>query len=327
MFNKYLACVVHAFGGPEVLSLEEVPTPSVGEGQVLVAVKAAGVNPVDTYIRSGTYARKPQLPYTPGADAAGVVQAVGKNVNTVSVGDHVYLSGSLTGTYAKSALCDVSTVRTLPKGITFEQGAALNVPYGTAYRALFIRALSKKDETLLIHGASGGVGIAAVQLAKAHGMRVIGTAGSADGCKAVMEAGAESCFNHKDADYTEKIKELIPDGFNVILEMLANINLNADLKMIAKHGRIVVIGNRGTIEFNPRDTMSTESVVMGCQLGLSSEDDKAQAHSHIQAGLRDGSLKPKIGRSFSLEDVQAAHKYVIAQSGSSAGKVVINMEL
>ncbi|KNC76563.1 hypothetical protein SARC_10942 [Sphaeroforma arctica JP610] len=327
MSKNYQACVVHEFGGPEKLLVEEVTTPTAGDGQVLVTVKAAGVNPVDTYIRQGTYARKPTLPYTPGADAAGVVLATGKGVTHVVVGDRVYLSGSITGTYAHAALCNEVDVHALPEAATFEQGAAINVPFSTAHRALFLRAEAKSSDTLLVHGASGGVGIGAVQMGKAHGMTVVGTAGSEDGCKAVLEAGADACFNHRDTDYLDKLKAHTPGGFNVILEMLANANLCNDLKMIARHGKVVVIGNRGTIEFDPRLTMATESCVMGCALGQSTPEDKKEAHAYIQAGLANETLKPKVGRSFALKDVQEAHKYVIEQSGSSNGKVVINMKL
>src|SRR5262245_40840614 len=169
---------VTQFGGPEVLRVEEVAEPRPGAGQVLVRVQAVGVNPVDTYIRSGAYARKPELPYTPGTDAAGTVAAVGEGVTTVSAGDRVYTSGTVTGAYAEIAVAEVSQVHPLPEKASFPQGAAVNVPYATAYRALFQRARGQAGETVLVHGASGGVGIASVQLAVAAGMTVYGTAGT-----------------------------------------------------------------------------------------------------------------------------------------------------
>jgi NADPH:quinone reductase len=153
---------VHEFGGPEVLKLEEVSDPQAGPGQVVVRVRAVGVNPVESYIRTGTYAMKPALPYTPGADAAGEVASVGAGVSNVEVGDRVYTSGSLSGTYAEQTLCTEAQVHPLPANVSFEQGAAMGVAYGTAYRGMFQRGGGKPGEMVLVHGASGGVGTAAV---------------------------------------------------------------------------------------------------------------------------------------------------------------------
>ena len=155
---------VHAYGDPEVMGLETVPEPEPYPGQVLVRVYAVGVNPVETYIRSGIYTQAAPLPYTPGTDAAGVVEAVGSGVTTVELGDRVYTSHSLSGTYAEKTLCQESHVHPLPEGVSFEQGAGVTVPYAAAYRALFQRARAAAGEVVLVHGASGGAGVAAVQL-------------------------------------------------------------------------------------------------------------------------------------------------------------------
>ena len=176
---------VHEFGGPEVLKLENVPDLKPGAGQVVVRIHAVGVNPVETYIRTGTYASKPNLPYTPGSDAGGVVLSVGEGVTRVKAGERVYIAGSLSGTYAEQALCNEGQVHRLPDNVSFEQGAALGVPYGTAYRGLYLRGEAKAAETVLVHGASGGVGTAAVQIARAAGLVVIGTAGSERGMQLV----------------------------------------------------------------------------------------------------------------------------------------------
>src|SRR5215831_17528856 len=153
---------VHEFGPPEVLRWENVPDLQPGPGQVVVRIHAVGVNPVETYIRSGIYP-KPPTPYTPGADGAGVVTAVGEGVSRVAVGTRVYTAGSLSGTYAEQALCRESQVHPLPQRASFAQGAAVFVPYGTAYRALLQRAHANPGEVVFIHGASGGVGIDGVQ--------------------------------------------------------------------------------------------------------------------------------------------------------------------
>src|SRR5437762_1679510 len=198
---------VHEFGGPEVLRLEEVPTPHPGPGQVLVRICGVGVNPVETYIRAGKYARLPQLPYTPGNDGAGVVHQAGADVTEFKAGDRVYTAGSVTGTYAEFALCKKGQVHPLPANVSFAQGAAMGTPYATAYRGLLQRADAKPGETVLVHGASGGVGTAAVQLARARGLRVFGTAGSDDGIKLTRQQGAHEVFDHRVPDHFEQIME------------------------------------------------------------------------------------------------------------------------
>ena len=156
------AIVAHEFGGPEVLKLAEVPQPLAGSGQVRVKVHAIGVNPYDTYMRSGAYAIKPQLPYTPGADAAGVIDQVGSSVTGLRIHQRVYVSGTAQGkahgAYAQFIVCEPHQVHRLPDRISFTQGAGLFVPYVTAWRALFGRANTRAGDILLIHGASGGVG-------------------------------------------------------------------------------------------------------------------------------------------------------------------------
>src|SRR5580704_7642156 len=243
---------VHEFGGPEVLKLEEVPTPKPGPGEVLVRVHAAGVNPYDTYMRAGTYAIKPPLPYTPGSDAAGVIESVGDGVTRVKPGDRVYTAKTQSGAYAEYALALESQVYCLPDNISFAQGAALWVPYGTAFTALNHHGNAKAGETVLVHGASGGVGSAAVQFARAQGLRVMGTASTDKGRDMVKKEGAHFVFDHSKAGYTDEImKTTGGKGVDVILEMTAHLNLAADLKLLALNGRVVVIGNRGEITINP----------------------------------------------------------------------------
>ncbi|KAL9987841.1 hypothetical protein ACROYT_G002211 [Oculina patagonica] len=318
---------VLSFGGPEVLKLvSDVPVPSVASGQVLVKIKAAGVNPVDTYIRSGTYARKPTLPYTPGSDGAGVVHSVGENVKQVKEGDRVYVCGSLTGTYAEFALCNTSSIHIMPDNVSFSQGAAIYVPYFTAYRALFQRLHAKAGETVLVHGASGGVGLAAVQLAKAYGMNVLGTAGTTEGEKAVKQAGASQVFNHRQDGYVQNILDATGGrGADVIVEMLANASLSKDLKLVANKGRIGVVGNRGTIEINPRETMAKESSIVGVMLGQASEGERQEMVSAIAAGLEAGFLSPIVGHEYQLSQASDAHRDIIEGKGAK-GKLVLLTE-
>ena len=312
---------IHQFGGPEVLELQEVPTPEPGHGQVLVRVGAAGVNPVETYIRAGTYAHKPELPYTPGGDCAGTIEAVGEGVTEFLPGGSVYTSGTLTGAYAEYALCSVAQVHPLPANITFGQGAAMGVPYATAYRALIQRGQARPGETVLIHGASGGVGAAATQLARAAGLRVLGTAGSEKGLKLVTSQGAHEVFNHQLPDYLDQIRATNGRGVDLILEMLANVNLGKDLTLLAPHGRVVVIGSRGPVEIDARNAMSREADIRGMVLFNATPAELAGIHAALFAGLENGTLRPVVGREYPLADAAEAHRAVM--SSGATGKIVL----
>jgi NADPH:quinone reductase len=322
------AIVVREFGEPSVMRIGEVPTPSAGRDQVLVRLRAAGVNPVDTYVRKGAYARRPHLPYTPGADGAGVIAAVGPDVTGFSPGQRVYVTGTVAGpfgTYAEMAVCEPPQVHHLPDHVSFAQGAALGVPYGTAYRALLQRADARPGETVLVHGGSGGVGTAAIQFARACGMPVFATAGSRDGMKLLGELGVDHAFNHGDPDYTERILAATDGrGIDVILEMLANVNLGKDLGLLARYGRVIVIGSRGSVDINPRDAMSREADVRGMLLFNTPPDEMAQMHAAIVAGLRAGTLKPVIGKELPLEDAPRAHESVMAPGAH--GKIVLKVD-
>lgn len=313
---------VEQFGGPENLRLQNVPEPKPGPGQVVVRIRAAGVNPVDTYMRSGQYPRKPSLPYTPGTDGAGTVEAVGDGVKHVTVGDRVYTAGSLTGTYAEQSLCEERSVFPLPANVSFPQGAAVHVPYATAYRGLFHRAKARPGETVLIHGASGGVGTAAVQLARAAGLRVIGTVGSDRGKKLALSEGAHDVLDHKSPSHFDQALSLTGGrGFDVIVEMLANVNLARDLGILAPGGRVVVIGNRGTIEINPRDAMTRDGSILGMSLWNATPDDLFSIHSALIAGLENKTLRPVIGQEIPLKDAARAHVAVLEPG--AYGKIVL----
>jgi NADPH2:quinone reductase len=317
------AISVGQFGGPEVLTFQDVPDPRPpAAGEILIRVKAAGVNPYDTYMRSGTYgARNPTLPFIPGSDAAGVVESAGAGV-ALKPGDRVYTSGTLTGAYAELTLCDRSQVHALPPQVTYAQGASVYVPYATAYRALFQLSRAKPAETVLIHGASGGVGIAAIQLASAAGMRVIGTAGSEEGLTAIRREGAQEAVNHRNADYQQQILDLTGGaGVDALLEMLANVNLGHDLKLLARRGRIVVIGSRGNVEINPREIMLREASIFGVYLWGIIPAEAAEIHAAIQAGLRSQTLRPVVAAEIPLASAPDAHRRVLEPG--ARGKIVL----
>ena len=308
---------LHQFGGPGVLQLDDVPDPVPGPQQVLVRVEVAGVNPVDTYIRSGAYARKPALPYVPGSDAAGIVEQVGPGVADIKPGDCVYLlkpgGTTLPGTYAELTVCEPSHVYPLPPNLSFEHGAAIGVAYATAYRALLQRADAQPGETVLVHGASGGVGVAAVQLAHSRGMTVIGTAGTDRGLDLVRAEG-----------YLDEVMAFTGGrGVDVIVEMLANVNLAKDLTLLAPNGRVAVVGNRGTIDINPRDAMGRDAAILGVMLWNTPPDAMRSLHAALGAGFANGTLRPIVGRRFSLADAAKAHEAVMAPG--AYGKVVLTV--
>jgi NADPH2:quinone reductase len=320
--------VVREFGAPEVMKVETVPDLTPSASQVLVRVRSVGVNPVDTYIRSGVYAAKPPLPYTPGNDGAGEVLAVGAVVSAFKPGDRVYIANDnlgspRTGLCAEQALCAPTQLHPLPEHVTFAQGAAMGVPYGTAYYALFRRANARPAETVLVHGASGGVGIASVELARAHGMFVIGTASTDRGKQAVLEHGAHVVVDHHDPGYLDAISKATGGkGVDVILEMAAHINLDKDLTLLAKYGRVVIVGSRGRIEIDPRGTMGREGAILGMLLFAVTPPELAATHAALVAGLENRTLRPLVGREFSLAEAPKAHEAVLAPG--ALGKIVIN---
>lgn len=316
------AIQVSQFGGPEVLTCNEIPTAKPGPGQVLVRVHAAGVNPYDTYMRAGTYAIKPPLPYTPGSDAAGTVESVGAGVKKVKPGDRVYTARTVTGAYAEYTLALETQVNLLPEKISFAQGAGLWVPYGTAYTALHHHAHAHAGETVLIHGASGGVGHAAVQIARAMGLKVIGTAGTARGLELVKKEGAHFAIDHsKPTSVDEIMKASGGRGVDIVLEMVAHLNLAKDFTLMAQHGRVIVIGNRGEITINPRDLMSRRGAVRGFTLWAATEAETNEIYAGIAAGLENGTLRPIVGKEFPLKDAAQAHREILEPG--AFGKIVL----
>ncbi|PYN55164.1 MAG: NADPH:quinone reductase [Candidatus Rokuibacteriota bacterium] len=313
---------VSEYGGPSVLKLEEVSALKPGPTQVLVRNHAVGVNPVDTYLRSNTDNRGPKLPYTPGSDSAGVVEAVGESVKGVKAGDRVYVGGTVSGAYAEQTLCERTQVHALPGNASFAQGAAVSVPYATAFHALFHRAHGESGESVLVHGASGGVGIAAVQLARARGLTVIGTAGTDKGRRTVLEQGAHYVLDHNAPSYLAEVVKLTNgQGVDVILEMLANVNLQKDFGALAMRGRIAVIGNRGNIEINPRLAMNKNAAILGVALFHASPAQLVGIHGALVEGLRNGSLRPVIHEELPLAQASKAHEAVM-QNGH-VGKIVL----
>jgi NADPH2:quinone reductase len=216
----------------------------------------------------------------------------------------------------------VAQAHPLVDGFSFADGAALGVPFTTAYRALFHRAQARPGETVLVHGASGGVGTAAVQLARARGLRVIATAGTDEGLALVRDLGAHDVVSHREAGYEDRIRALTGGrGVDVIIEMLANVNLDRDLTLLAGRGRVAIVGNRGRIEIDPRQAMSRDAAIVGMALANTTPDEVREIHAAIIAGLANGTLKPIIREKLPLAEAPHAHERVL--KAGAYGKIVL----
>ena len=213
-------------------------------------------------------------------------------------------------------------VHSLPARISFSQGAGVWVPYGTAYHALIHSAKAHASETVLVHGASGGVGSAGVQMARAMGLTVFGTAGTPKGLDLVKREGADQVFDHSKAGYQEEIlKATGGRGVDIILEMLANVNLAHDLKLLATNGRVIIIGNRGEITINPRDLMLRRTSARGFTLWAITPSEEADIHAGLIAGLENGTLRPVVAKELPLAEAARAHKEILEPGAS--GKIVL----
>lgn len=326
------AVQIHTYGGPEVLETVEIKEPSPNANEVKIKLYTTGLNPSESYTITGEYAyNKPDLPYTPGYDGAGIIEEVGLNVTKPEVGDRVYLTAfsanRSTGTYAEKIVVDASNVFLLPDNISFLEAAGLGIPSFTAYKALFLKARVQAGETVLIHGASGSVGSLAVQMAKAIGAIVIGTSSTEEGRQLILELGADYALNHISKNNKEKLREITNEkGPDVIIEMLANVNLETDSKIIANYGRIVVVGSRGTIEFTPRNLMTNEASITGMTFTYPTEEEMQEMEHGINAFLKSGVIKPVIGKKFSLDEPQEAHEALMGSSGNGRTIFVIAEE-
>src|SRR3974390_2351043 len=262
------------------------------------------------------------LPYTPGSDGAGIVEAVGGGIKKVKRGDRVYTTQTLSGAYAEFALALEHQVHPLPAKISFSQGAGVWVPYGTVYHALHHSAKAHASETVLVHGASGGVGIAAVQIARSMGLMILGTAGTPTGLEIAKREGAHEVFDHRKAGYQEEIMQATDNrGVDIILEMLANVNLSNDTKLLANNGRVIVIVRRGEVTIDPRQLMARRASIRGFTLWAITPAEEADIHAGLFAGLENGTLRPIVGKELPLAEAARAHKEILEPG--SVGKIVL----
>lgn len=315
------AMQVNDYGPASDLTLVEVDKPSINSDQILVQVGAAGVNPVDTYIRSGINNYTASFPHTPGNDGAGTIVEVGNNVTEFQIGQRVYFSRNLTGSSAEYAVTLPTHTFPLANALSFAEGACLGVPYTTAHRALFGRAHAQAGDKVLVHGATGAVGLATVQLALAAGMDVVASAGTYEGANLLRAQGVKTVIMHNEVGYLTPFQSL-DQGFDVIIEMLANHNLDQDLKALAFGGRVAVIGNRGTVEINPRDLMARDAAVMGVALANIKPFELKRIAQAMLPLFEKGVLKPVIRKEYALNELADAHEDVL-KSGAQGNLVIV----
>jgi NADPH2:quinone reductase len=320
------ALVCKEFAPYDQLSVEDVPEPPVGEGFVMVDVKAAGVNFPDILLVEGKYQMKPQTPFVPGMEVAGVISELGDGVQGVKAGDRV-IAATMLGGFAEKAPVPASQVVPMPQAMSFEEGAALTTIYGTSYHALKDRARLKEGETILVLGAAGGVGIATVQLAKAMGARVIAAASSADKLQFCKENGADEVINYAEEDLKTRAKELTGGkGVDVVYDPVGGDFSEAALRASGWDARYLVIGfAAGPIPKIPLNLALLNSrnimgVFWGAWVGREPRAN-AQNLKEIFDFFEAGKLKPQISASYSLEDYAKAFEDLLNRRVK--GKVVL----
>ncbi|KAK7108828.1 quinone oxidoreductase-like [Littorina saxatilis] len=320
------AARIHKYGGPDEVKLDtNVPKPAVGDTQVLIKAATAGVNPVDVITISGNFIFKPPLPWIPGWDAAGVVEDVGAKVTRLKKGERVFCAGNVSGAFAQYVVAEEKQTGRLGPKLTFAEGSGLGVPYYTAFKAAMHAARVKAGESILIHGASGAVGMAAVQLCKAMGVHVLGTAGTDTGLTLVKDNGADLAFNHSEKRYEDKIMAATGGGgVDVILEMVGNVNLSRDLQLIAKKGRIVIIGGVGETKIDPGVFLFKMPVVTGVNLPNTSEAEWWEMTAAIEAGIRLGWVRPVVAKEYPLSQAAQALTDIMANR-NNPGNLILNI--
>jgi NADPH2:quinone reductase len=314
-------------GGPEVLKVTELPVPSPRAGELLVKVRAAGVNRPDVLQRKGGYPPPPGAPATPGLEIAGEVAAVGEGVRRYKVGDAVcaLVPG---GGYAEFCIAAEDNALPVPRGFSFIEASALPETFFTVWTNVFDRGRLMPGETLLVHGGSSGIGTTAIQLAHAFGSTVVATAGSEDKCKACLELGASLAIDYKTQDFVAVLKEkkFAP---NVILDMVGGDYVGRNLQVAAMHGRIVIIafqqGSKLEADFLP--LMLKRLTLTGSTLRPRSVAEKAGIARALEENvwplLVQGRCKPVIFKTFPLAEAAAAHR--LMESSAHIGKIVLTV--
>ena len=316
-------------GGPEALVAAQVPVPTVGAGQVLIKVAAAGVNRPDVLQRMGNYPAPKGHSEIPGLEVAGHVAAVGPGVTRFKGGEAVMalVNG---GGYAQYSIADEGSTLPVPAGLSMTEAAGVPETFFTVWHNVFERGALKAGEWFMIHGGTSGIGVTAIQLAKAMGARVIATAGSEDKCAACLKLGAERAVNYANADFTEIVKEATGGrGVDVILDMVGGDYVERNIRACAEDGRIVNIayqkGSKVTVDLIR--VMLKRLTLTGSTLRIRSSAVKAAIARAVETNalplLADGRVKVVIDQTFALTEAADAHRRI--ESGSHIGKIVLTM--
>ncbi|MGX1198785.1 NADPH2:quinone reductase [Parvibaculum sp. MBR-TMA-1.3b-4.2] len=320
------AMIARELGGPEVLKAEEIASPEPGPGQILVRVRACGVNFADSLVLKGKYQVQPDLPFSPGAEVAGTVLKLGEGVSGLKVGQRVAgMCGN--GGYAEEALMPASGVVPLPVEMPDEVAAAFPIAYGTSHLALKHRGRLKKGETLVVHGAAGGVGLTAVEIGKALGARVIATASTPEKLEIARKHGADELVDSSTEDLRERIKGLTGGkGANVIYDPVGGDVFDASLRAIAFEGRLIVIGFAGgRVPQIPANHLMVKNVdAIGFNFGAYLEKAPAvtrEAFSELAGWYVEGRIRPYVSDRFTLEETPAAIAHVMERR--ARGKAVV----
>ena len=322
------AVLCKAWGDPETLTLETVSEPIPGAGEVLIDVKTAGVNFADTLMIQGRYQVKPPLPFIPGFEVAGIVAALGKNVPHLSVGRRV-LAFVPWGAYAEKVAAPMNSVMPIPSNMPFTDAAAFAITYGTSHLALAHRGRLQAGETLLVHGASGGVGLTAVELGKRLGATVIATASSEEKLELCRRYGADHTINYAEDDFVSAVKDLTQGkGADVIFDPVGGEVFSKSLRCLAWEGRLLVVGfASGKIPNVPANlTLVKNTAVVGVFWGAYAQhgpDALMDSMKQLTDWYKDSHLTPHISATFKLEAAAAAMRSLMNRK--STGKVVLEI--
>ena len=329
------AAFIEHTGPPDVIRVGEMPRPEVGPGRVLVRVKAAGINPIDLYLRSGLVAMPIPLPYVVGCDLAGSVEEVGDGVTGFAVGDRVWASNQgllgRQGATAEYASVESHWLHKTPANVGDIEAAAVALTGITAHLGLFRLAHLAERETVYVPGGTGGVGSLVLQMAQAPGARVATSAGSPDRMELCRTLGADLALNYRSDDIPTRLKAFAPGGIDVWFETQREANLEVAIPLLKMRGRMILIAGRQAKpalplgSFYPRDCS-----LLGFAMFNASPEEQAPSGREMNAWMAEGRLIPQVGRTFPLADAAQAHRFLeenaLQGAGTLTGKVVVTLD-
>ena len=319
---------VHQYGSPEEMTLDEVDKPTPGEGEVLIRNRAAGLNFFDILQAQGKYQAKPSFPFTVGAEVAGTIEAVGPGVDHLSVGDRVLCLTLGGGGYAEYTIGKARKTFTIPAGMGYEEAAAFPVVYQTSFFAVENRARLQPEEWLLVHAGASGVGMAAIQIGKALGSRIIATAGSEEKLNFCRELGADHVINYRDETWVDQVKQVTGKGADVIYDPVGGDVFDLSTKCIAPDGRLLVVGfASGRIPSVAANRVLLKNIsIVGVFWGRHADENRGylnETHDALTKLYQDGKINPVVTAKSPLDEAPAALRSLADRM--VAGKAVLTM--